>query len=254
MKKATLVSTPLTAVSIIEAFGDIKNFQPWAESVLSVVSIVKGAFFWPFTFVGIHFTDLQQSILLIAGILYFSHLASLKKFNALFEKDHMAVIHGDGTEHQSIVRPTYKFTYYVAVRKQTMYYFFAVLFALFASGAMIQADASALITDAVFYLLTAKAASDIFVNYTLLPHSRRYALREGVSALHYLRHMRNARDQGMIDDRYLEFERAHISRLMIKLRYNYEATRRITRLTFMELIGVLATIAALLAAFVLIRY
>lgn len=254
MNKAAIVSTPLTAVSIIEAFGDIKDFQPWAENVLSAVAAVKALLFWPLSFVGIHFSDIQQSLLVIAGILFFSHLASIQKFNASFDRDQMATVRSNTAGPESITRPTYKFYYYVSMRKQTAYYLLAVSFGVLSSQSVNPGGISSFLTDLLFYLIVVRAFSDIFTTYTILPAARKYSLREAASALAYMRYLRRTREQGMIDDRYMAFEKAHISRVMTKLRYDYEATQRITRLALLELAGVLIVVAALLAAFVMIRY
>jgi hypothetical protein len=70
--RISLALTPITAISIIETFGDIKNFQPWVSELMLRFQQLKEFIFAPFGFLGLQFQPVEQSLLLVAFFVWTS--------------------------------------------------------------------------------------------------------------------------------------------------------------------------------------
>lgn len=62
--------TPVTAISIIETFGDIREFSMWSQTLLSLWGSFRDFLFYPFSIVGIGFSNFQEGLVLTFCILF----------------------------------------------------------------------------------------------------------------------------------------------------------------------------------------
>lgn len=88
---------PITAVSFIEAFGDVKDFPSWLNTVVQAHQTFRDLIFWPFKAVGLRISDWQSDLLYFTFVIFVAYffafkdarvaVRSSKNFIAADEKD-----------------------------------------------------------------------------------------------------------------------------------------------------------------------
>jgi hypothetical protein len=256
INRGTIVTAPITSVSLIEVFGDIKDFNSWAESFISAFSSAKEYIFNLIGYFGISFIANQQDILLLIIVIYMSHLAAISDIDLELKRDDLYVIRGSyESDHLDFIRPTYKFKWYLLSKSHVPYYLGVLIFSISLYPIYMNFYSSvnsAVVSQLLFSLIVAIILRNLIISYLGVFYFFDYCRKEAIASKSHLRRFRFFLEQGDISSDFYTRERNHIRRIFVKLKYDLNTTKSLFKNFRARMLFVGMNLVVILAAFYLV--
>ena len=253
INKFTIMSAPMTSVSIISAFGDIKNFPEWSATVIEYYRLAIDTLFYPFAFIGLGFTEWQRGILVVLILVYLSNYMSVKATGSEYFNRRPKDTKGKPHDIDFLKRPLYTIDSYTSkVYMKVCFVVFLIATLILDARYQEELGVGWVISSLIFYTITFLVLTTLITNTWVSYFVPKRLFARALILKDYARQVRRLFVANEIGQKFKDTELVYIENGFVQVRLMMEMARRLTMNTATRVAYILANLAVIFTAFTMI--